>query len=233
MIPRKAKVIPYKFILLLAMFLMTLDLSSAAVAYKMVSINSLLAINSGASFIFPVTYALGDIITEVYGYSMARRIVWMSMLLQFVFAILIYLDIHLPSPVFWKGQSAYIFVFNSLIRFIAAGTLANLASNFANIYLVSKFKIPFEGRFFWIRSICATLISDFIMVVIVIIVGFYGKEIDLHNTWVLLKSTYVLEVVYAFALIIPVAYIARILKRAENVDVFDDDINYNPFALTD
>ena len=229
MISRTPKIMPYKYILFLAMLFVTIDLAAVSVAYKMVALNFLFEINSGATFIFPITYALGDVITEVYGYNMARKLIWFSLFLQFIFALLIIAIIHLPNPFFWKNEHAYIIVFGSILRFVSAGTVANIVSNFTNIYLVSKLKIPFEGKLFWVRSILSIIISGFLLVAIIIIMGFSGQEINFTKTWIMFKSTYLLEVIYALILVIPATLTAKFLKRVENVDVYDYNTNFNPF----
>lgn len=229
MISRVPKIIPYKFILFIAMLFVTVDLAAVSVAYKMVSLNFLFAINSGATFIFPLTYALGDIVADVYGYNMAKKLVWLSLFLQFIFASLITAVIHLPNPVYWNADHAYYLVFGSILKFVLAGTAANLVSNFMNIYIVSKLKIPFEGKLFWLRSLISTVISGFFLVAIVIAIGFSGNELDLAQSWVMFKSTYSLELLYAFILVIPAAMVTKFLKRVENVDVYDNDTNFNPF----
>lgn len=213
------------------MLFVTIDLAAVSVAYKMVSLGNLLAINSGATFIFPMTYSLGDVITEVYGYNMARKLIWLSLFLQFIFAILVTAVIHLPGPSFWQDGYAYLAVFGSILRFVLAGTIANITSNFMNIYLVSKLKIPFEGKFFWVRSILSTVISGFLLVSIIVIAGFSSEEINLSKSWILFKSTYLLEILYAFILVIPSAFIARFLKYTEKVDVYDYNTNFNPFKI--
>lgn len=229
MIPNEPKIIPYKYILIIAMLFVTIDLAAVSVAYKMVSINSLLELNSAATFIFPLTYGLGDIVTEVYGYSMARSLIWISLFLQLIFSILVTLAIHLPTPTLWAYSEAYNLVFGSIFRFVLAGTIANISSNFLNIYIVSRLKIPFEGKFFWARSILSTLIGGLIMVVIIVGVGFSSKSIDLQKSWIMLKSTYSLEIIYAFLLSIPAAFVAQWLKKEEKIDVYDYEINFNPF----
>jgi queuosine precursor transporter len=171
------------------------------------------------------------VVTEVYGYSMARKLIWLSLLLQIIYAVLITIAIHLPSPTFWHGEGAYLTVFGSIIRFVFSGTLAALVSSFINIYIVSKLKIPMEGKLFWLRSMFSILIGGLLLVLIVIITGFSGKEIDLYKTWIMLKSTYSMEVLYAFLLVGPAAVFARILKQKEGVDVYDHNTNFNPFAL--
>jgi len=229
MISRVPKIMPYKFILFIAMLFVTVDLAAVSVAYKMVSLNFLFAINSGATFIFPMTYALGDVIAEVYGYNMARKLIWLSLFLQFVFASLVTIVIHLPNPVYWDGGHAYLLVFGSVIKFVLAGTVANLVSNFMNVYIVSKLKIPFEGKLFWLRSLLSTVVSGFFLVAIIIAIGFSGKELNLAQSWIMFKSTYSLELLYAFILVVPAALTTKFLKRAENVDVYDNDTNFNPF----
>ena len=166
-----------------------------------------------------MTYALGDVIAEVYGYNMAKKLIWLSLFLQFVFASLVTIVIHLPNPVYWVGDSSYLLVFGSIIKFVLAGTVANVVSNFMNVYIVSKLKIPFEGKLFWLRSLLSTVISGFFLVVIVIAIGFSGKELDLAHSLIMFKSTYSVELIYALILVIPAALTAKFLKRVEKVDV--------------
>lgn len=211
------------------MLFITIDLAAVSVAYKMVALSVFFAINSGATFIFPITYALGDVITEVYGYKMAKKLIWLSLFLQFVFALLVMAVINLPKPFYWDGNQAYFSVFGSILRFVFAGTAANLISNFMNVYIVSKLKIPFEGKLFWIRSIFSTIVSGFFLVSIVIGVGFIGENLSLTQSWTMFKSTYAIEIFYALILVIPAALVTRFLKRSENVDVYDKDTNFNPF----
>lgn len=231
MISNSPKIIPYKYILLISMLFVTIDLAAVSVAYKIVSLNYFLEINSAATFIFPLTYAIGDIVTEVYGYNMARKLIWLSLFLQFIFAMLITAAINLPSPTFWTFNDAYTTVFGSTLRFVLAGTIANIASNFMNVYIVSKLKIPMEGRLFWVRSILSTLISGLLLTAIIVAVGFFGSEINVPKAGIMFKSTYFCEIFYALALVIPAALIAKFLKTSEKVDVYDYNTNFNPFRL--
>lgn len=231
MLSNTPKIVPYKYILFISMFFITIDLAAVSVSYKMVSINKYFYINSAATYIFPLTYCLGDIVTEVYGYNMARNLVWYSLFLQFIFCIFILFAIHLPSPLYWQNSDAYFIVFNSLLRFVFAGTIANIFSNFLNIYLVSKLKIPCEGRLFWARSLLSTITSGFFMSGIIVLMGFTGKNLDFYQSWMMFQSTFSLEVIYALILVIPAAFLTNFLKHQENVDVFDTHTNFNPFLI--
>lgn len=228
MIVRSPKIIPYRYIIWIAMLFMTIDLSAVAVAYKLVSFNKLLQLNSAATFIFPLTYCIGDIVTEVYGFNMAKALIWYSLLLQIIFGFLVTIAVYLPSPEFWLHDYSYSIVFGSILRFILAGTIANFVSSIINIYIVSKLKIPFEGKLFWVRSILSTIVGGFIMVAIIMI-SFVGKDINQSQIWVMFKSTFSLEVIYAFSLAFPASLIANFLKHKEKIDVYDNNTNYNPF----
>lgn len=225
-----SKILPYKYIICLSMVFITIDLAAVSVAYKMVALNSLLEINSAATFIFPLTYCVGDIVTEVYGFKLARALIWYSLILQLFYGVLVTSAIYLPSPEFWSFDSAYFIVFGSILRFIVAGTFANFTSSIINIYIVSKLKIPFEGRLFWLRSILSTVLGGFIMVAIIML-GFVGKDISSGQIWTMFKSTFSLEILYAIALAAPASFLAKYLKVKENIDVYDINTNYNPFHL--
>lgn len=225
------KMLPYKYILFIAMLFITIDLAAVSVAYKMVSINELLQLNSGATFIFPLTYCVGDIVTEVYGYRLARSLILHSLMLQIVFGVMVTLAIHLPSPISWSHQASYNVVFSSILRFILAGTMANLISSLLNVYIVSKLKIPFEGKLFWLRSILSTIFGGFIMVTIIML-SFVGDHITtMDDIMIMFKSTFALEVLYAIILAIPASVIANYLKQSEKIDTYDYNTNYNPFSF--
>ncbi|HLB41989.1 MAG: hypothetical protein A3F13_04895 [Gammaproteobacteria bacterium RIFCSPHIGHO2_12_FULL_40_19] len=227
---RCPKILPYKYIIYISMLFITIDLSAVAVSYKMVSINNLFEINSAATFIFPLTYCVGDIVTEVYGFNMGKALIYYSLILQIIFGILTTTAIYLPSPEFWPNDPAYLTVFGSILRFILAGTLANFVSSILNIYLVSKLKIPCEGKLFWLRSIFSTIVGGFIMVAIIMI-SFTGKDLSPTQLWIMFKSTFSLEVLYALALSLPASIIANFLKTHEEVDVYDYNTNFNPFIF--
>lgn len=225
------KLLPYKHILSIAMLFITIDLAAVAVAYKMVSINDILKLNSAATFIFPLTYCVGDVVSEVYGYRMAKSLILNSLLLQILFGILVTCVIYLPSPENWPHQASYQIVFSSILRFILAGTIANLVSSLLNVYIVSRLKIPFEGKLFWLRSILSTIFGGFIMVAI-IMVSFVGDHITTFDQiLVMFKSTFSLEVIYAVLLAVPASIIASFLKRSEKIDTYDYNTNYNPFSF--
>lgn len=217
-----------RFILPLAMLFVTASLAADTIAYKLIGIGPIL--EPGATIIFPLTYLLGDIITEVYGYQTARRLIWYGLLMEFIFAFLIKGVLMLPGASFWHFQRSYDIVLSSLPRFVFAGLVGDIASSFLNAYVVSKTKIFMKGKYFWFRSILATAISELALVILTAFVAFTGK-LPALSMLRLFVSAYGLEIIYAFIFVWPGLMLVRILKRSEKIDAFDYDINYNPFKF--
>lgn len=217
-----------RFIVPIAMLFVTASLAADAIAYKLIGIGPIL--EPGATIIFPLTYLIGDIVTEVYGYEMAKRLIWYGLAAEFIFAFLIKGVLMLPGASFWHFQRSYDIVLGSLPRFVFAGLIGDLASSFLNAYVVSKTKIFMKGKYFWIRSIVATAISEFALVILTAFVAFTGKL----PGWEMIKlfiSAYGLEIVYAFVFVWPGWMLVKALKRWERIDAFDYDVSYNPFKF--
>ncbi|MFI4956525.1 MAG: queuosine precursor transporter [Gammaproteobacteria bacterium] len=204
-----------------------LTLAAATVGYAVLKIGP--TIQSGATLIFPLTYVISDITTEVYGYKIARRVIWMTLLFELIFATLVTGVISLPhvsEEAFHVNNTAL----GGLFRFVASGFCAAIISDFINIYLVSKWKILVKGKYFCIRSVTSTAIAVFIMVIIVIGVAFYGK-MPLNELIRLMASAYSFELMYAIIFSYPARLIAEFIKQKESIDVYDIGINFNPFVF--
>lgn len=228
MFSQTPKEINFKFILLLALFYLTIYLAADSVAYKLVQIGP--ALEPGPPFIFPLSYGLADIIAEVYGYRIAKNVIWLTLLCQLIYAVLVTLVIKLPYPAFWHLQTAYDQVFGDVIRFVLAGTLSVLSSSFINVYTISKWKILMKGKHFWLRSIASSAIGGFVLVAMIMIFGYSGK-VDNHSALIMFLSIYLLELFYAVVIAWPAWLIANYLKVKEKIDVYDINTNFNPFSL--
>ncbi len=202
------------YILILGMVNITISLAADIVAYKLVNLGP--ALLPGAPLIFPLTYIIGDIVAEVYGYNVAKKIIWLTLICELFFAIAIKLIIHLPSPIFWHQQHSFNEVVDPILRFVLAGIAAVISSSFINIYMVSKWKILMKGRHFWLRSLGSSAIGGFILVLVTILVGFSG---NIHWS----KLTHMILSVW------PASIITGFLKLEERLDVYDIGTNFNPF----
>jgi queuosine precursor transporter len=184
---------------------------------------------SGAQLLFPIAYIFGDIFTEVYGYAGSRRAIWVgfgaSALLSAMSAFVVWVP---PAPE-WNNQNAFETVFNVVPRFVAASLIAYWCGEFTNSYVMAKMKIWTEGKWLWTRTIGSTVAGQMIDTVIVILIAFGGRT-EWKVMLNLIVSGYLAKVIYEAAMT-PFTYlIVNGLKRAEGVDVYDNDTDFNPFG---
>ncbi|MDF1760459.1 MAG: queuosine precursor transporter [Coxiellaceae bacterium] len=218
-----------KYLLPLSVFYIVFCLSADVLAFRFTQFGPV--VESGATLLFPMTYLISDIVTEVYGYNIAKLLIWLILLGEIVFALLLRLVNLAPYATFLQDPQAYNIVINPILRFVLAGVVANILSDFVNIYLLSKWKILAKGKHFWLRSIGSTAISELVLVLVVVLLGFSGT-LNSKNLIRILIYAYGLELLYAVIFVWPGCVIANYLKKAEGLDVYDYQINYNPFKLS-
>ncbi|MFN2508648.1 MAG: queuosine precursor transporter [Chthoniobacterales bacterium] len=184
---------------------------------------------SGAQLLFPITYIFGDIFTEVYGYGASRRAIWLGFGACAVLSLMGLFVVWIPGAPDWPNQVAFEAVFYTVPRFIVASLVAFWLGEFTNSYTLAKMKIWTEGRFLWARTIGSTAIGQFVDTTVLILIAFAGRA-SWSTMLNLILSGYVAKVLYE-ALATPLTYlVVNKLKRAEGVDVYDRNTNFNPFA---
>lgn len=214
----------YEFLIMIAMLYITIDLASMVFAYKIIEFGPI--IGAASSLIFPLTYSIMDIIAEVYGYQIAKKIIWLGFICDIIFAILVLFISHIPSPSH-EQTIAYIQVLGLLIRAVFAQMLGVLSGAFINIYLISKWKILTNGRYFWLRSIGSSTIGEAIMLVISATIALAGI-ISFSKLFILICYAYIYKILFAIIAAPFVSIIATILKKKiENWN--DNTIDFNPF----
>ena len=110
--------------------------------------------------IFPLSYLLGDVLTEVYGYGRARRVIWLGFACNLLAVLAIALAQVLPPAGFWDGQAAFERILGYTPRLLLASFLAYLVGEFANAYVLARMKILTQGRWLWTRTIGSTLVGQ-------------------------------------------------------------------------
>jgi uncharacterized integral membrane protein (TIGR00697 family) len=205
-------------------------LVSNLVAQKVIRIGPVST--SGAMLLFPVTYIFGDIFTEIYGYAASRRAIWLGFfgtaLLYAVSAIVI----ALPSDPEFHNQQAFVTVFGILPRILVASLAAFWAGEFANSYTMAKLKLMTKGRWLWTRTVGSTVVGQAVDTTLVILITFAGR-FSMHKMVLIIVTGYLFKVVYE-VLATPLTYlVVNWLKRAERVDTFDTNTNFNPFNFAD
>jgi uncharacterized integral membrane protein (TIGR00697 family) len=214
-----------RFVFITAIFITCL-ITANIIAVKVVSIGSFIL--PAAIFVFPLSYIFGDVLTEVYGFHQARRVIWLGFLCNLVFVFFAWIGQLLPAAPFWEGQTAYESILGYTPRLLAASFLGYLAGEFANSYILAKMKIMTRGRWLWTRTIGSTVIGQGLDTVLFIIVAFAGTPVF---AVVMILHHWVAKIAIE-ALATPLTYGAvNFLKRTEATDKFDYETSFNPFLL--
>jgi uncharacterized integral membrane protein (TIGR00697 family) len=219
----------FRFITLVALFVTCL-VAANITAVKLISLYGLLL--PAAIVIFPVSYILGDVLTEIYGFRQARRVIWLGFLCNSIVVAAIWVGLVLPAASFWDGQEAYERILGATPRILAASFLAYLVGEFANAFVLAKMKIATEGRFLWARTIGSTLVGQGLDSLVFITLAFAGV-IPLGALVAAIVTQWLVKSAYEAAAT-PVTYlVVGYLKRSEGLDAYDRDTRFSPLALTD
>jgi uncharacterized integral membrane protein (TIGR00697 family) len=238
LIARNARLSNFRFYDLLVLVFVVVLLISNLVGQKICALplfhfhgRTITANISGAQLLFPITYIFGDIFTEVYGYGASRRAIWLGFFSNILLTLIGVAVVAMPAAPDWPNQQAFEAVFYIIPRFVVASLVAFWLGEFTNSYTLAKMKLWTDGKWLWSRTIGSTLAGQFVDTITVIGIAFGGRASG--ATMVnLIISGYIGKVLYE-ALATPLTYLAvNRLKRAEGVDVYDHDTNFNPFART-
>jgi queuosine precursor transporter len=181
---------------------------------------------------FPISYVFGDILTEVYGYARARKVIWAGFaglgFASFMAAVVVALP---PAP-FWHNQPAYEIAFGSTWRIVLASMSAYFCGEFVNSYVLAKMKILTAGKWLWTRTIGSTIFGEAVDSSLFYPLAFYGSGIIPNDKLPLVMLSQFVIKVAVEVVFTPVTYkIVNALKRAEHEDYYDRDTDFNPFSL--
>ena len=182
---------------------------------------------------FPVSYIIGDVLTEVYGYARARRVIWTGFAALLFMAFMAWVVVQLPPAAGWPGQAAYEFVFGNSWRIVLASMIAFWAGEFANSYVLAKMKIWTRGRHLWMRTIGSTVVGQGLDSLIFYPLAFWGLAgWPVELLWQGVLSQWAIKTAWE-ALLTPVTYaVVGSLKKAEGVEVFDTNTDFSPFSAS-
>lgn len=217
------------FVAVVGLFITCL-LVANIMAVKLIDVGGL--IFPAAVIIFPISYILGDVLTEVYGFRRARQVIWLGFFCNLLAVGAIWLAQQLPAASSWDGQAAYEQILGFAPRILGASFCAYLVGEFANSFVLAKLKVRTKGRFLWARTIGSTLVGQGFDSAIFISIAFAGT-IPAAGMLTAIATQWFLKSGYE-ALATPLTYaVVNFLKREEGVDTFDRDFSFNPLALTD
>lgn len=177
--------------------------------------------------VFPISYIFGDILTEVYGYVRARRIIWTGFAASILMALVYWAAIQIPPAPFWEGQEAFAFVLGQVPRIVLASILGYLVGEFLNSFVLAKMKIWSKGRYLWTRTVGSSVVGQGADTIVFIAVAF-GGTIPGALLLTTMVSVYVFKVLYEIAAT-PVTYmVVNFLKKQEGIDYYDTETNFSP-----
>ena len=206
----------------------TVLIISNIIAVKLVTIGPLVV--TAAIVLFPVSYIVADVLTEVYGYAVARRTIWIGFLCNLVAVLAIVAGGLIPAAPFWDGQDAYDAILGYSSRLLVASFVAYLGGEFLNAFVLAKLKLRTGGRHLWLRTIGSTLVGQALDSTVFVVVAFAGV-LPTGNLVAAAVSQWAAKSLYE-ALATPLTYlVVRFLKRSEGVDHYDHQTRFNPLAL--
>jgi hypothetical protein len=179
---------------------------------------------------FPLSYVFGDVLTEVYGYARARKVVWAGFGAALFASAMSYVVLAFPPAPGWPHQEAMRTVFGNTPRIVLASLVAYFCGEFTNSYTLARLKVWTEGRYLWMRTIGSTVLGEGVDSLIFYPLAFLGvwpRELVVT----VMVTNYLFKVGWE-AVITPVTYrVVGFLKRAEAEDYYDRDTDFTPFSL--
>ncbi len=219
--------VSHRFVIVTAIFVTCL-ITANIIVVKPTSFGGIPA----AIVIFPLSYIVGDILTEVYGYRLARRVIWLGFLCNLIAVFAIWLGQLLPPASAWGGQEAYESILGYTPRILFASFLAYLVGEFSNSFVLAKMKIKTKGRWLWTRTIGSTIVAQALDAAIFIPIVYIGR-FDLSFIAMASLTHWLAKVGYE-TIATPFTYtVVNFLKKKEAIDTYDYETNFNPFLVSD
>ena len=219
--------VSHRFVIITAIFITSL-ITANIIAVKIISLWSVIL--PAAIFIFPLSYIFGDVLTEVYGYRWARKVIWLGFVCNLIFVIFAWVGQILPPAAFWDGQSAYERILGYAPRLLVASFFGYLVGEFVNSFIMAKMKIRTRGRWLWSRTIGSTIVGQGLDTTVFIILAFIGTPFFLP----IMILYHWLAKTGIEAAATPFTYtVVNFLKKKESIDTYDYQTNFNPFLVSE
>jgi uncharacterized integral membrane protein (TIGR00697 family) len=218
----------FKFLGLITVLYVTMQLVSDVSAGKIIQMIGMPV--SITVLYFPITFIFADVLTEVYGYAHARRVLWTVMLCAFLAGMMYQLVVYVPPAPDFPNNDAYVTVFGVVPRILLGSWVAVFAGEILNDFVLAKMKIWTGGKHLWSRLVGSTVVGQLVNTALFYTIGLYGVLPD-ALLFKSILSGWFLKVLVEIA-VIPLTYwVVAKLKSIENIDYYDRDTNFNPFAI--
>ncbi len=213
--------------IILAVFAAILLISNLA-GTKLIAFGPI--ITDGGAILFPISYILGDVLTEIYGYKYARRAIWVGLGVMLLAVLCFTIVRYMPPAPEYADQASYEAVLGFFPRIVAASLAAFLTGSFLNSFVLAKLKVKTKGKKLWLRLIGSTVVGELCDTVVFAFVAFGGILQGMNMlTYILIGWIFktVVEIVF-----LPITYrVIDKMKQIEKVDAYDDKTNFTPFSV--
>ena len=190
-----------------------------------------LTFGAGVLF-FPISFIFGDILTEVYGYSASRRVIWAGFAGLAFASLMAWMIVALPPAPFWHNQAEYEVAFGSTWRISLAGLIAFAVGEFVNSFIMAKMKIISIGEHLWQRTITSTVFGEVVDTSIFVPLAFWNSGIIPNDKIPLIIGAQISAKIAVEIAFTPIVYkVVAFLKRVEHEDYYDNNTDFNPFKL--
>lgn len=216
----------FKYMRILAMIYITFLMAATIMAYKLVNVWGFT--EPGSTLIYTFTFFIGNVYAELYGPNYAKKLIWESIITGYIFAVLITIVNYLPSPLYWDMHEEYMKVTGHVLRFTNAGVVGYLLSTFLNVYLLTKWKYQLKGKYFWVRSLLASSISEGVATFIAGLITFIGM-IPTTKIFLVMTYAFIFKIGYGLFAVWPATFIAYLLKKQEKEVTIEP--SFNPFNI--
>tara|TARA_A100000171_G_scaffold18149_1_gene16691 strand:- start:1832 stop:2545 length:714 start_codon:yes stop_codon:yes gene_type:complete len=208
----------FKYLHIVSMFFVTTLLISSILSMKVITLGFL---DAPAGIItFPIAFISGDILAEVYGFKITRRVIWTGLFCQLLMSVMFLIGDALPYPEYWQLQSEFSAIVGFVPRVVAGGMIAYFIGEYLNAMVMSKMKIWDRGKRFWLRALSSSLVGQGLNSIVFTIVAFYGVY-SFNQLLIMIGSGILTKMVYEIIALPLTNYTSKWLKRNEGVDVFD------------
>jgi uncharacterized integral membrane protein (TIGR00697 family) len=217
----------WRFVTCAALFVTCL-LTANVIAAKLIVVAGVML--TAGIVIFPLSYVLGDVLTEVWGYAATRRVIWIGFACNAVLVIAVWIGGELPPAPFGASQYAYDEVLGLAPRILFASFIAYLVGEFANAFVLAKLKIATGGRWLWVRTIGSTVVGQGLDSAVFVTLAFAGAMPGSVLAGVIVGQ-WIVKVVYEAAGTPLVYAVVGWLKAREGIDTYDRETDFNPIRL--
>jgi uncharacterized integral membrane protein (TIGR00697 family) len=215
----------WRFVAIAAFFVTALVVSNV-IAVKLVEVSG--RVFPAGLVVFPLSYLLGDVLTEVYGFRAARAVIWLGFACNLMAVLAIQAAMALPAAPFFGDDEAYDKILGTTWRLFLASLAAYLVGELVNSAVLARMKVATGGRFLWTRTIGSTVVGEGLDSAIFVTLAFAGTGTPLVDP---ILTTWAIKVAYETAAT-PLTYaLVNTLKRSEGVDVFDRDTSFSPLPV--